>query len=403
MGGHSAIRLPLRVVHIASGDLYAGAEVQLYQLVRQLHRSHVTVSVILLNEGLLAERLRAEKVPVLVLDENRHGALYIAWRIWRFLRTQRPDIVHTHRHKENLLGALAAAFTSGARSLRTVHGADEAGSGKVSLLKVALNKLDLFMGRFFQAGVVAVSHDLAERLRRDFPGQKIHLIPNGIDSALSGSADSVAQSLRSTPGPKIAFVGRLATVKRPDLFVLICQAFLELGGQTAEFYILGDGPLRNQIRELSRNAGVDKRMHLVGFVEDAASWLCQMDALLIPSDDEGTPMVLLEAMTLGVPVMAHAVGGIPEVLDNGKYGCLMDSQDPQQWARELAELLFSPKRAERTRQARERVLQVYTAEVCAQAHLELYAKIMDPAAAPPLEAGSQPEQAQHVRPTEIGS
>lgn len=376
MGRHSAARLPLRVVHIASGDLYAGAEVQLYQLARQFHRSKACVSVVLMNEGVLAERLRAEGIPVLVLDEGRLSALHIAWRLWRYFWTQRPDIVHTHRRKENILGAWAAALTPQTRSVRTVHGTGEAGRGRPSLLKMVIGKLDLLVGRFVQDAIITVSQDLRNRLQCHYPSHKLHFIPNGIDPvSLDDSSHSLVPPLQASDTPRVAFIGRLAAVKRPDLFVRICQEFLKLRLGSAEFYVIGDGPLRAQITNLIRATGVDKRLHLIGFVDNTSTWLRQMDVLLLPSDDEGTPMVLLEAMAVGVPVMAHAVGGVPDMLRKGRYGRLMESQDPEQWARSLVELLTSPERAEQVSLARQRVLEVYTAEACAEAHLELYAQL----------------------------
>ena len=113
------------VVHIASGDRWAGAEVQVYTLVTQLHRARLaTVTAILMNEGELATRLRAQGITVVVLDESRLGFFALLAGTWRALRARRPDLVHTHRQKENLLGVLAA-WPLGLPSVRPGHGAPE--------------------------------------------------------------------------------------------------------------------------------------------------------------------------------------------------------------------------------------------------------------------------------------
>src|SRR5690625_6993292 len=111
----------LRITHIASGDLWAGAEAQMANLLAALHQTEgVKLDVVLLNHGELEARLRQAGIPVTVLDEGELSAFIIAWRLWRHFRRKRPDLVHTHRCKENVLGSVAARLV-GARSVRTVH------------------------------------------------------------------------------------------------------------------------------------------------------------------------------------------------------------------------------------------------------------------------------------------
>src|SRR5262245_3365177 len=122
----SHVEKAMRVTHLASGDLWAGAENQLHNLVLGLHQTQdVDVDVILLNEGLLAERLHQAGVTVTVYPENQLGGMELLSTIRRHLVVRRTAILHTHRYKENVLGAFAAALTPGARSTRTLHGAAE--------------------------------------------------------------------------------------------------------------------------------------------------------------------------------------------------------------------------------------------------------------------------------------
>src|SRR5690625_4675640 len=109
----------MKVLHIASGDLWAGAEVQVCNLACAQHQQGVQVEVILFNPGELEARLRQAGVSVAVYNERRYSALALSWRLLRHMQRSRPDVVHTHRHKENVLGSAVARLVS-ASSLRTV-------------------------------------------------------------------------------------------------------------------------------------------------------------------------------------------------------------------------------------------------------------------------------------------
>src|SRR4051812_46269935 len=99
----------MRITHLASGDLWAGAENQLYNMVLAMHSTgDVDIDVILLNEGLLADRLRQAGVALTVFFESQLGFLQLIARIRHHLAARRTHILHTHRYKENVLGAIAA-------------------------------------------------------------------------------------------------------------------------------------------------------------------------------------------------------------------------------------------------------------------------------------------------------
>ena len=114
----------LSVLHIASGDLWAGAEVQLFMLARAQCRAGQSVTVLVMNPGVLATKLRAEGLVVHVLPEAQLSPARLFAGIYSLMRQIRPAIVHTHRHKENILGGVAA-WLNGIPSVRTAHGAPE--------------------------------------------------------------------------------------------------------------------------------------------------------------------------------------------------------------------------------------------------------------------------------------
>ena len=372
--------VPINILHIASGDLWAGAEVQLYTLARALHHSpDVCVRVILLNHGTLEGKLQNEGIEVLVFDENRLSSLQVLRRIYRSISEQRPDVIHTHRLKENILGSIAGYFAGGVPSMRTVHGAPEHQATWQQLPKRIIYSIDRLTGKYIQRRIIAVSENLAVFLRQTFPPNKIRVIENGIDlSSLynhpvkpSSAPDCGANLFR------IGLAGRLVPVKRVDLFIKTAHYIQENYPELkAEFYIFGDGPLRSELETLSQELKTDSIIHFEGHCDDITKRLQNLDILMMTSDHEGLPMILLEAMALKVPVIAHATGGIPVLLNDGSCGALVLNHSPEGYAKEVHRLLQSVAvRSNLTKAALKRIKSRYSAGENAVRYLTQYNEV----------------------------
>jgi glycosyltransferase involved in cell wall biosynthesis len=364
----------LHVLHIASGDLWAGAEVQLYTLARELHTSgQARVSVVLMNPGRLAEQLRAAGIEVTLFDESRLGAASIFRQLYSHLRRTRPDVVHTHRIKENVLGGFAARLC-GIPSLRTVHGAQEHPASWRQLAKQLMHFLDWFCGRFVQRRIIAVAEDLAAKLAQSWPANRIHVIENGIE--LTASPATTTRKPRAVVF-NVGIAGRLVAVKRVDLFIHALHALKQSQPEAAvRGHIYGDGPLRAELQALCTELDADAYIQFDGHVDDMATRLCELDLLLMTSDHEGLPMILLEAMRAGTPVAAHAVGGMVRVLDDGRCGLLVKQHDAQAYADAIYRLYTQPALAQDyAARALARLHTHYSAAQNAHRYLEQYAAL----------------------------
>jgi len=308
----------LRVLHIASGDLWAGAEAQAFTLMSHLNRMPATeVAAVLMNEGMLADKLRSHGISVYITDERKAGALRILSGVRKVLGRWRPDIIHTHREKENILGCLANRTGRNVPCVRTVHG------GRERLVKVGWRSVrtrlvsyaDRWCGRLLQQRVIAVATDLAGRLAHDFPVDKIVVIENGIDFVEISAEVGVAGFRATDPGAThIGIAGRLVDTKRVDLFIEAAALLLrECPRRDWRFHVFGEGPKRRSLEELSESLHLGDKITFHGHRQDIATCLGGLDALVICSDHEGMPMISLEAAALGVPTVAHAVGGLIEV------------------------------------------------------------------------------------------
>jgi len=309
----------LKVLHVISGDLWAGAEAQAYTLLSTLVRMPgLEVGAALMNEGELARRLREVGVEVCVLDERKLGSVKIFFRLRGLLHDWRPHVVHTHRQKENILGALANRTTRNVPCVRTVHGGAEHARepGLRGMRRAALDWLDRSCGGSLQQRIILVSRELRTRLGQAFPAGKIVVIENGVDAAALTAQASIAEFRSQEPRcTHVGLVGRLVGVKRVDLF-LETAALLqrEWSERSWRFHVIGDGPLAGSLHESARASGIADIVTFHGHRADIATCLNSLDALVICSDHEGMPMTALEAAALEVPTVAHAVGGLAEVV-----------------------------------------------------------------------------------------
>lgn len=372
---------PDHIVHIASGDLWGGAEAQLFTLLSELcTQPDVSVSAILLNHGELQQRLEAADIPVTVFPESEFNPLQLYRLIHRHLQQLRPQLVHTHRQKENVLGGIAA-WRNGIPSLRTVHGAPEhAPKGWRQWPKHLNFALDRWVGRNLQQHLITVSDELSHLLARLYHPSQLVTIENGIDPASICTAAQASAGLRAlAPRARhhVGLIGRLEPVKRVDLFLESARLLLEKSTDW-HFHVLGEGRLRPQLEKQAAELGIAGQVTFHGHRSDIPACLAELDALVMCSDHEGLPMTALEALAVGTPLVAHAVGGLLAVLEEESGGSLVTTHNANAYASALQTLLTqtSYARAQLISAGQKRLQQRYTAEANANQVKNLYQKIL---------------------------
>jgi glycosyltransferase involved in cell wall biosynthesis len=371
----------VRILHMASGDLWAGAEAMMHALVQAQSRlPGVQVATIILNEGELAKRLRDSRVSTSVLHESQYGLLRLCREARRVMGQFRPHIVHTHRIKEDLVGALAALAHGPVRLVRTVHGVDEAKYARATVRHHVSRLVHRACVKSRFDLTFAVSRPLAAELSESLGDNRVTYVANGYD--ISQARGRRVRERQAEESVVLGIVGRLVPVKRVDLF-LHAAALLELAAPGRfQFRIVGDGPERATLERQVQDLGLTQRVTFLGFRNDVLSEMQQMDALFITSDSEGLPMVVLEAMALRLPIVSHAVGEIPEVLDRGRCGTLIDVHEPQQYAAAAMRMLEDPSHVARAAEAgAARVVDRYSADACARSYLHHYHRLLSPAIA----------------------
>jgi glycosyltransferase involved in cell wall biosynthesis len=329
----------MRVCHIASGDAWAGAEVQIAHLLRALvQRPGIELSAVLLNEGRLAVELRAAGVPVVVLPETRLSFPRLLWNAGKYVRGRGASILHSHRYKENLIAACLVKAGVSEFHVRTQHGRPEPFRSYRAVKQRVLHGADRWVAEHATDRVISVSHELSAYFPASI-AHKVAVIHNGVDlRSIRSNMEPAAAKRRlglNEDSPVIGSLGRMEPVKRLDLFVETARRIRAAYPDT-QFVIAGSGSSEAEIRKMVKG---DSSFHILGYRDDTYDVLRAMDLLLLTSDHEGLPMVLLEAQALGIPVLSRNVGGVGEVIESGANGLLVNSADPACLGSECVALL----------------------------------------------------------------
>jgi L-malate glycosyltransferase len=373
----------IAVCHLASGDRWAGAESQLAGLLTALQRvEDLSVSAIFLNEGRLAAEARQAGVEVCVFPEAEWSFFKICSEVSRFVRGKGIQVLHSHRYKENLIAALVAGRCHVPVHVSSSHGAPEPFAGRKHYKQRAIQLLDGLVARYSTDLVVSVSEDLRRQLTRQIPFAKVVTVYNGIDERQVSSALTVAEAKRRLGIPPdygvVGTVGRLDPVKRLDIFLAAAQEIVSCETHT-KFVIAGEGGEEQTLRRLTQDLHLDDQVLFLGHRDDVFDVLRAMDVLVFCSDHEGLPMALLEALYLGVPIVARPVGGIAEVIQNGVSGVFVDSADPRALAKECVNVLRDAEGRKRMAQAGIRLVSAkFTAGNSAAEVARLYRLLLDP-------------------------
>jgi len=321
----------INVCHLISGDLWAGAEVQMYTLVMSLKTlPDINVSAIVLNEGKLAVKLRDAGLEVAVIEESKNNFFRILRHIKDILNNKNIDILHTHRYKENILGALLKKNGIVQHLIQTVHGINEPLKG-IKILKAKLySYLNLYYTRKYFDKVLTVSFDIQNKMSGRIDPDRLVTIHNAIDPdslTIKRTADKIREELGIEENqPIIGTAGRMVPIKGYDIFLDMAKIILEKKPES-RFLLVGDGPLKQELEDIAQKLGIENMVIFPGFRDDIIDIINCFDIFVISSYHEGIPMVLLEAMALRKAVVATSVGGINEIIENDVSGILVNPGD----------------------------------------------------------------------------
>lgn len=323
---------------LSPGELFGGVETQVLSLCAGLKIAGVEVLPILFHDRELASRLRLAGIPPKILSVPHRYDPVAAGRLARHLRRHGCGLLHVHGYRATVTAGVAGNALRAA-VVKTEHGLPEPATRPVDRIKSRLNRsLDDWATRRLRAHVRYVTADIMRRFDQAHAGLDRSVIHNGIEPI---TREGRARPIELEPGCfQMAIIGRLSPVKGIH-FALRAMAF-EAVPATVRLNIIGFGTEGDSLRREAESIGLGAKVTFYGFRRDALDWLAHMDALLMPSLHEGLPYTLLEAMSLGVPVVGSRVGGIMEVLRHEDTGLLVDVGDVGGLAREVGRLARDP-------------------------------------------------------------
>lgn len=346
-----------------------------------------------LTEALVQEGVEAHLIPLLDQDADRHPFLDAVSsrvpthpvrvpprayrqeraRVRALLRELGIGVVHTHGYRADVIGG-SAARAEGAATVSTAHGFT--GGGVRNRLyewmqRHALRKCD---------GVVAVSEPLREVLvAKGVADSRITVIPNarGAPREVLDRTEARRSLGLSESGFEVGWVGRMSREKGPDVMLDALVWAVESGrvpSLAATF--VGDGRERAGLEERSHTGVLEGRVRWLGRVPNASRYLPAFDVLVLSSRSEGTPIVALEAMALGVPLVATHVGGVPHLVGSGS-ALLVQPESPQELGEAIVAVLEDREGAsQRAEVARHRVEERHSPESWARDHIQWYLQVV---------------------------
>lgn len=268
--------------------------------------------------------------------------------IVRLVRSFRPHIIHTHLSKAGLIGRSAGLATSSAARVHTFHGNVFEGyfSPRVSQ---AVLRVERSLGARTHAILALSETQRSELLERGIaPESQIRVVPLGTDLTRYGVDRAGARERLALPAdqPIVVAIGRMVPIKRLDrLFRAFDAVVREI--PNAHLYLVGGGPERASLEALAVELGIRQHMTFVGWSTQTPDWYGAANVVALSSDREGTPLAVIEAAASGRPVVATAVGGVPDVVDDGRTGVVVASGDEAALARGITALLRDADRADR--------------------------------------------------------
>ena len=311
-----------------------------------------------LEHLLRAEGVRMQLIPELGREISPLDDLKAFWKIFRILRNEKPDIVHTHTAKAGTLGRFAAILAGTKVKVHTFHG--NVFKYYFGKLKTAIFiMIERFLG-IFTTKVVTVSARQKKELVKEFriiPDKKCVVVPLGVDLSRLKDASGRSTGLNRELGIGsdelvVGIVGRLVPIKNHGMFLEAASRIRKARPSIkVKFAVVGGGELEKELKALAVSLGLTNDVIFLGWREDLGNIYGAFDVISLTSLNEGTPLALIEATAMGKAIIATDVGGVSDIVEDGKTGILVPKGDVEAFAKRLIELLEDKALRERLGQA----------------------------------------------------
>jgi len=323
----------MKVLQVTKGSLMGGGEKHILTLLEGFKHRAVDTTLAVFTEGPLSAAARELGTEVYVIPKKYRGDVSPLLELIHLIKDKQIDIVHTHLISGNLYGRFAGKLTRVKGIVSTLHHSDKEALGQFFLpfMQNLIFRLDLLM-TILSDRIITPSADLKNLIiKHGVREDKIVPIPNAVNLQNTKFSEEEIRSCRQEmglpPGEKlVGTVGRLVPVKNFGLFLRAARQVIDSGIE-AKFVLIGDGPLREELQEMTNNLGLTHHVVFAGFRENVFKVLSMLDVFVLCSNSETFPLALIEAMALKKPVISTNVGGVSEIIDHKVNGLLCPPGD----------------------------------------------------------------------------
>ncbi len=371
----------LRVLHVIGGGEFGGAERHILNLATAIDPDVVEVSVCCLFADPFVKVAREAGIRSYSIPMRHKLDFGIVTKLRENIINDKIDIVHTHGVRANLVGRLAAKMSGVGTVITTVHSmlAQDYPDTFSRLANMFIEKASRSMTNHF----VAVSGGLQKALiKQGIPEKKITVVYNGLDPQIFRGKEHIDPGWRKRAGiaedvPLVSIVGRLHQVKGHRYFLKAAAELLK-NRKDIHFLVVGSGPEREALEELTNDLGISEYVTFTGFISNVSEVMPDLNLLVVPSLWEGFGLTALEAMAVGVPVVATSVGGLPEIVEHGTTGLLVPPADEEALAKCILWVLEHPQESKEMALAAKAVVEEkFSAAAMARKTEAVYQKIME--------------------------
>lgn len=305
---------PIKIAFVIDALRVGGAERMVFDLINSLPKNEFSCRVYtIVEQGELASEFERAGIPVTHIGKQGKFSLRTVSRLQAAWKEWRPDLVHTHLFAGDTYGRLAA-WRSGLPVITTEH--------NMNLDEVGLKRWVRTFLSWFTDQIIAVSEAVKEysvRVEHISP-KKISVIYNGVDPVRFSPPDQTKSHLT----PVVGMTSRLHANKGHEF---LFQALTQLPSELYQGLIVGEGPERERLEELTKTLGIQDKIQFLGQVDDVPQALAQMDLVVLPTVQEGFGLSVVEAMMMGKTVVAFDTGPMKEVIEHARTGWLIPSRD----------------------------------------------------------------------------
>lgn len=326
-----------KVMQITHSLAMGGLQQVLYILCRHIDRSAFDVSVVALKElGLFAEKLAKLDIEVILVPQVKKTDYFAFVKLAHIMREMKIDIIHTHNTQSFIDGTLAALLSGVKTIVHTDHSRTFPDKKRYMITERILS--------LFAHKIIGVSDSVVHNLMHyeKIAPDKMLTIHNGIDAAEYDINVDRVKSRRELgfddTSPILGISSRLSYVKG-IIYLLKAMCDIRKVYNKISLLIIGDGPQKEELEQLTIAYGLQSHVHFLGEMDKIQPLLKIFDIFVLPSLSEGMPVCLLEAMASGCPIVTTNVGGIPEMIENGKNGLLVRPADSKALSNAILYLL----------------------------------------------------------------